>query len=311
MLGRKGKAFTAWPAGARLASAASLIFLATHLVLAAGSGAGRPTLFLCRSDGSPIRRMGISTGTRTTKNGSGINGTAASTASPNSRKIDSMPSLVRGDFQRAAPRQALAGRTTPFAERCCAGAALVASLPVLAVAMLMVRVLSGRPPLVALRRIGLHGEPFWLFKIRTMWDGPRPARGPVQGWVEYKAEMEVPEVKNGRDPRVTSRFAALCRRLSLDELPQLLQVARGTMRLAGPRPMTSPELDRYYGDAAAEVLSVLPGITGLWQVLGRNRLTYKQRLRLDLFFVRHRGWRLYLWVLLRTPSSVIRGEGAF
>ena len=259
--------------------------------------------------------MGISTGPRTTprttKNGNGVNRLGASTAAPSSRKIDSMPSLVRGDYQSAASRQALAGLTTPFAERCCAGVALLASLPVLAATILMVRLLSGRAPLVALRRIGLHGEPFWLFKIRTMWDGPRPAGGPVQGWVEYKAEMEVPEVKHGRDPRVTSRFAALCRRLSLDELPQLLQVARGTMRLAGPRPMTRPELDRYYGGAAAEVLSVLPGITGLWQVLGRNRLTYKQRLRLDLFFVRHQGWRLYVWVLLRTPSSVIRGEGAF
>ena len=186
----------------------------------------------------------------------------------------------------------------------------------LAGALLLVRFLSGRPPLVALRRIGLYGEPFWLFKIRTMWEGRQPpseaglALGAL-GWVEYKAEMEVPEVKHGRDPRVTSRFAGLCRRLSLDELPQLLQVARGTMRLAGPRPMTGPELDRYYGDAATEVLSVLPGITGLWQVRGRNRLTYRQRLRLDRFFVRHQGWRLYLWVLLRTPGSVIRGEGAF
>jgi lipopolysaccharide/colanic/teichoic acid biosynthesis glycosyltransferase len=70
------------------------------------------------------------------------------------------------------------------------------------------------------------------------------------------------------------------------------------------------ELDTFYGDAAAEILEVLPGITGLWQVMGRNRLSYKQRLRLDRFFVRRGGKKLYLWVLLKTPASVLRGQGA-
>ena len=175
--------------------------------------------------------------------------------------------------------------------------------------MLTVRILSRKPPLVALQRIGLHGEPFWLLKIRTMWDcSPSDNQN---GWVEYLAEMDVPAAKNGSDPRVTSRFAKLCRRLSLDEFPQLLHVIEGRMRLAGPRPLTRVELDTYYGEAADEILSVLPGITGMWQVLGRNNLTYRQRLRLDRFFVRRGGWRLYLWVLLRTPAAVVRGQGAW
>jgi lipopolysaccharide/colanic/teichoic acid biosynthesis glycosyltransferase len=123
-------------------------------------------------------------------------------------------------------------------------------------------------------------------------------------------ETEIPLVKTSADPRVTSRFAAFARRFSLDELPQLVHVIQGKMRLAGPRPLTSLELDEFYGDSAAEILEVLPGITGLWQVMGRNRLTYKQRLRLDRFFVRRSGLGLYLWVLLRTPASVLRGNGA-
>jgi lipopolysaccharide/colanic/teichoic acid biosynthesis glycosyltransferase len=70
------------------------------------------------------------------------------------------------------------------------------------------------------------------------------------------------------------------------------------------------ELDAYYGEASEEVLRVLPGITGLWQVLGRNRLTYRQRLRLDRFFVRRGNWKLYLWILLRTPVAIVTGQGA-
>ncbi len=128
--------------------------------------------------------------------------------------------------------------------------------------------------------------------------------------MEYLEETEIPLVKTDADPRVTSRLAAFARRFSLDEVPQLLHVVEGKMRIAGPRPLTQMELDAFYGDAAAEILEVLPGITGLWQVMGRNRLTYKQRLRLDRFFVRHGGRKLYLWVLLRTPGSVLRGQGA-
>ena len=100
------------------------------------------------------------------------------------------------------------------------------------------------------------------------------------------------------------------RRLSVDELPQLAHVAAGRMALAGPRPITFGEMRRHYGECAAEVLSVKPGITGLWQVCGRSRLSYRQRRRLDLFFVRRGCGRLYAWILLRTLPAVVRGENA-
>jgi lipopolysaccharide/colanic/teichoic acid biosynthesis glycosyltransferase len=195
-----------------------------------------------------------------------------------------------------------------LAERCATAAVIaVLSLPVACV-LLAVRVLSGQPPLVAHRRVGLYGKPLWVLKIRTMWD--RHAKTTCStGWIEYLRETEVPVIKRGRDPRVTSSFASMCRKLSIDELPQLVHIVSGEMRLAGPRPLTQHELDLYYGEAAAEMLSVPPGITGLWQIMGRNDLTYSQRRRLDLFFVRRRSSRLYWLVLLRTPACVLRGRG--
>jgi lipopolysaccharide/colanic/teichoic acid biosynthesis glycosyltransferase len=142
-----------------------------------------------------------------------------------------------------------------------------------------------------------------------MWDGPSPQAGPK--WIEYLSETEVPVIKGAPDPRVTSRLAAFCRRFSVDDLPQLLQVVTGKLSLVGPRPLTPAELEAYYGSHSAEVLSVRPGLTGLWQVMGRNRLTYPQRRRLDLFFVRKRGLGLYLRILLRTPARVLSGRDAW
>jgi len=196
------------------------------------------------------------------------------------------------------------------AERFAAGIAFAAVAPALGATMLAVRVLSGRSPLVAHRRLGLHGEPFWILKLRTMWNRSE-APHESTGWIEYLNNTGVPVMKGAPDPRVTSRLAAFCRRYSIDELPQLLQVVTGRLRLVGPRPLTAQELESYYGDDAGEVLSVYPGLTGLWQVIGRNRLTYSQRRRLDVFFVRRNSFALYLRILLRTPGRVLSGRDAW
>jgi lipopolysaccharide/colanic/teichoic acid biosynthesis glycosyltransferase len=187
-------------------------------------------------------------------------------------------------------------------ERIAAGVALVAAGPGLLAVMGLVRVMSGRAPLVAHQRVGQFGQPLWVFKIRTMWGH---AEGVGQGWIEYLQDPALPPAKSGVDPRVTSRFAAFCRRHSIDELPQLFHVAAGSMRWVGPRPMTRVELDEHYAAVQAELLSVPPGLTGLWQVLGRNRLSYAQRRRLDLLLVRRFGWRLCAHVLARTVKEVI------
>ncbi len=121
----------------------------------------------------------------------------------------------------------------------------------------------------------------------------------------------MPGSKASRDARVNSRFAAFCRRYSLDELPQLYHVARGEMSLVGPRPITLVELEDHYGACAEEVLSLRPGLTGLWQVMGRSRLTYARRKRLDLLLVRRASASLYFRILLRSIPCVLSGRDAY
>jgi lipopolysaccharide/colanic/teichoic acid biosynthesis glycosyltransferase len=217
--------------------------------------------------------------------------------------------LLTRDLRESKPVVTFNSGAIRWVERLASGIVFAAVAPALGATMLAVRALSGRSPLIAHRRVGLNGQPFWIFKIRTMWDGPIPHGGPA--WIEYLSDTDVPVIKGAPDPRVTSRLAAFCRRYSVDELPQLLQVVTGRLALVGPRPLTSAELEAYYGDDSAEVLSVRPGLTGLWQVMGRNRLTYAQRRRLDLFFLRKCGLGLYLRILLHTPGRVFSGRDAW
>jgi lipopolysaccharide/colanic/teichoic acid biosynthesis glycosyltransferase len=193
-------------------------------------------------------------------------------------------------------------------ERAVALVALMAMLPALAMIAAAVWILSGAAPLVAHRRVGRFGRLFWMLKFRTMWDG---RRGGARGWIEKLPAPLVPESKVGGDPRVTSALARFCRKHSIDELPQLWHVVTGEMSLVGPRPVTAPEWRKYYGDQAEEVLRIRPGLSGLWQTRGRNRLTYRQRRRLDLFLARHYCLLLYLRILGSTLPRVIAGRDAW
>ena len=181
------------------------------------------------------------------------------------------------------------------------------ALPVILFAALVIWICSRRSPWIAHRRVGWLGSELWMLKLRTMW-GPE-SRG--SGWVEYIEDSTGPGHKREDDPRVGNRFASFCRRHSIDELPQLWHVVTGEMSLVGPRPMTRVELRRYYGDDAEEILRVKPGLAGLWQVSGRNRLSYQERRRLDLQLVRERSPRLYFSVLLRTIPEVLHGENTW
>jgi lipopolysaccharide/colanic/teichoic acid biosynthesis glycosyltransferase len=190
-------------------------------------------------------------------------------------------------------------------ERIAAAVLLVAALPPLAFCALVVRLLSGRSPFIAHRRVGWRGAELWMLKLRTMWDEgtpPRPAP-----WIERIADDSGPSLKTPADARVPHAFARFCRRHSLDELPQLFHVVRGEMSLVGPRPLTAREIRAHYGADAAEILSLKPGIAGLWQTSGRNRLTYEQRRRMDLEFVRSRSIGMYTRILLRTIPEVWGG----
>lgn len=199
-------------------------------------------------------------------------------------------------------------RAISGAERILAFLLFVSLLPLLAAVAGIVYLLSGKAPLVAHHRVGRFGQPFWMLKFRTMWNAARG--GGPRRFIERLGDTPVPEWKAGVDPRVTSRFGRFLRKYSIDELPQLWHVITGEMSLVGPRPITRAEWDRYYGASAAEVLELKPGISGLWQIHGRNRLTYGQRRRLDIFLARHYCLWLYLRILGRTIPQVVTGRNA-
>jgi exopolysaccharide production protein ExoY len=193
-------------------------------------------------------------------------------------------------------------------ERAAALVLLLLALPLLVVTALLLWIISGRSPIIAHRRVGWQGADLWMLKLRTMWS---PADAPAREWIARIEDNSGPALKGAHDPRVRSRFARFCRRHSIDELPQLWHVVTGEMSLVGPRPMTARELRRHYGSDTGEILRVKPGLAGLWQVSGRNRLTYTERRRLDLRLVRERNLRLYFGILLRTVPEVLSGENTW
>ena len=197
-----------------------------------------------------------------------------------------------------------------LAERAAGLLLLAAASPILVVSALVLAILSRSSPLVAHLRIGASGTPFWMLKLRTMWGHGESGAG-TSGWVEKVIAEAGTVAKQPSDSRVTSRFAAFCRRHSIDELPQLWHVVCGEMSLVGPRPLTRSEINRHYGEHATELLSVKPGLTGLWQVCGRSNIEFPQRSALDLELVRSLEPRVYLTILVRTLPALITGKGAW
>lgn len=190
-----------------------------------------------------------------------------------------------------------------------AALSLIVLAPFLIILAGIIYAASGAPPLIAHRRVGQFGRTLWVYKFRTMWPGE--ACGRRAGVFVERIIEEQPQPKSDFDPRITSRFASFCRRHSIDELPQLALVAAGKMSLVGPRPVTRFELNEYYEPDAAEVLSFKPGLTGLWQVRGRSRLTYEQRKRFDLFLVRRFSLALYFRIVLLTIPDVLFARNAW
>ncbi|HYW42167.1 MAG TPA: sugar transferase [Bryobacteraceae bacterium] len=213
--------------------------------------------------------------------------------------------------RECAPSRGLAWQAVGVFERVGSAALMVALGPVLAGGAAMLSLLSGRTPLIAHKRVGWRGTTLWMLKLRTMWhDEARPPRRGSR-WVEYIEDEAGPRRKHADDPRVTNSFARFCRRHSIDELPQLWHVIRGEMALVGPRPATAGEVREFYGADAGEILQLKPGIAGLWQISGRNRLSYEDRRRLDLEYVRGRSLRMYARILVRAIVEVWSGANSW
>lgn len=177
--------------------------------------------------------------------------------------------------------------------------------PLLVALALIVKLDSPGPVLYRRRVMGLGRAQFDALKFRTMYVNGDAL---LDQYPELKAQL-ARDHKLRDDPRVT-RSGRWMRRLSLDELPQLFNVLRGQMSLVGPRMISPAELIRY-GDDADELLTVRPGITGLWQVSGRSDLDRGDRVKLDMQYVRTRTLGMDVKLLLLTIPAVIRGRGAY
>jgi lipopolysaccharide/colanic/teichoic acid biosynthesis glycosyltransferase len=180
--------------------------------------------------------------------------------------------------------------------------------PVMAVVTFLIWKRDGAPVLFAHYRVGHNGKLFRCMKFRSMLRNSEQVladllRDDPQARAEWARDQKLTD-----DPRITP-IGHFLRRSSLDELPQLLNVLRGEMSLVGPRPITVAELTRY-GSVRWHYLSVRPGITGLWQVSGRNNTTYEERVALDQRYVEQRSVLGDVAILFRTVRVVVLREGA-
>jgi lipopolysaccharide/colanic/teichoic acid biosynthesis glycosyltransferase len=176
-----------------------------------------------------------------------------------------------------------------------AAALLVLAAPLLVLAAIAIRLESRGAVVFRQRRVGRHGRPFDLWKLRTM----------VSGAEAMGAGIYVIE----GDPRIT-RTGRFLRRFSLDELPNLVNVLRGEMAMVGPRPTVQEQVDRYT-ERQRRRLEVKPGITGWAQVHGRTSLPWPERIELDAWYVDNRSFALDLRILLRTARLLATGKGLY
>lgn len=215
--------------------------------------------------------------------------------------------MITGELRAGIVRRGQVSRRYLVAKRGFDLAVCIWLLPVVAILMLLlaliIRLDSPGSILIAQERTGRDGRRFRMYKFRTM----------VRNAEELKAGLAhlnvlpPPDFKIPKDPRIT-RVGMILRQTSLDELPQLFNVLRGDMSLVGPRP-TSFE-PTTYSLWHTRRLEVTPGITGLWQLKGRNLTTFDERLRLDIEYIEHRSFWLDLKILLKTVPAVFRRSGA-
>jgi undecaprenyl-phosphate galactose phosphotransferase len=191
-----------------------------------------------------------------------------------------------------------------------ASALLLFVAPLLGFVALKIKLFDGGSVIFAHTRVGRHGQLFQCYKFRTMVANSAEVLAELlANDPEARAEWEK-DRKLKNDPRITP-IGRFLRRTSLDELPQLINIVKGEMSLVGPRPVVPDELDMY-GDARIYYLQVRPGLTGLWQISGRNDVDYERRVSLDTWYVRN--WTLWYDILILFRTAVIvptRSSGAY
>ncbi len=187
--------------------------------------------------------------------------------------------------------------------------ALIVISPLMILIALLVKLTSNGPVLFAHTRIGKDGKPFKALKFRSMYQDAQERLEHLLKDETIRKEWES-SFKLKDDPRITP-VGKFLRKTSLDELPQIFNILRGDMSLIGPRPVIQVEIDQYYGKYKEYYFSVLPGLSGLWQISGRSDTDYDFRVQTDVWYTQN--WSLFLdiIILLRTPLEVLKRKGAY
>jgi len=183
--------------------------------------------------------------------------------------------------------------------------ALILLLPLFLFIAVMIKLNSEGSVFFHHKRVGMHGKPLMLHKFRTM----KQNSGDLFSEFTEKQRLEFEqEFKLDNDPRITT-IGKLLRESSLDELPQLMNILQGSLSLVGPRPLIEAEVQRY-GSYRTRLLSVKPGLTGHWQVNGRNEITYQERMQLEMYYVDNASLWLDIKILFMTVPAVLKKVGA-
>ena len=179
--------------------------------------------------------------------------------------------------------------------------------PLFVILTILVKLTSRGPAFYVSERIGRNGKKFKILKYRTMRLQSDEQLEQILSESPKLAQEWNLQFKLDNDPRITS-LGRFLRKTSLDELPQLWNVLCGDMAIVGPRPIVEEEIEKH-GKAYDEIISVKPGITGLWQVSGRNELSYEERVRINLYYIRN--WSIWLdyYILLKTPHEIFSAHG--
>lgn len=189
--------------------------------------------------------------------------------------------------------------------------ALLLTLPLFFLLAIAIYVSSPGPIFFAQQRLGKGGRLFFCYKFRTMYpDAADQLHQLLAMRPDLKREWEQC-FKLKQDPRIT-RIGSFLRKTSLDELPQLWNVLKGDLSLVGPRPVVPEEAEKFFKEKISKILSVRPGLTGLWQVSGRSDLhSYQTRISLDEFYVDHQSFWLDLQLIYKTIPAVLFAKGAY
>lgn len=182
-------------------------------------------------------------------------------------------------------------------------------LPLFILLTILTKLTSKGPVFYGHKRVGKNGKEFKCWKFRSMCiDADKKLEEILANNPQMREEWEK-ERKFQNDPRVT-RFGKFLRKTSLDELPQIINILVGQMSFVGPRPVTEPELEKY-GSYRDYVLSVTPGLSGMWQTSGRSDTEYEERIALDSYYIQNWSIWLDIWILIKTIYVVIKGRGAY